>query len=907
MNDARDHDAIEGWTITAPVRRPGEGARSEPPSQPCARIERFELGPRLGTGGMGTVYEAWDEQLQRRVALKILRRRPAESTSKRRLLREAQGLARLAHPNVIPVYDVGHHEGRVWIAMEYVAGQTLREWVACGARSQAEILERWIAAGRGLAAIHAAGLIHRDIKPDNVLLGEDGRVRVIDLGLVKIARTLDERTDASRGDSTMAIEGGSSDEVTDCDAFLGTPAYSAPEQREERWVDARSDQYAFCVSLWEGLTGVRPHRVERQRGGLVPLPAGKHLPARLHRALSRGLSPEPDARFEDMERLLAVLEPARRRWLAPTVVGIAAAALVSVVNLIVLDKGPGVDEPQPCAHAAAPIETTWTEARRRALLRQLGPRAGNQAVEIVDDWSARWARAARESCEGVHIRHRRSTQALDRQSLCLDRRLSELEAVMGAVERGELGSLGERLATLDEPRRCLGEIALSVEYAGESKDEDQRRKIAAIRRELDTARVGPGPLLTRIDAAERALVRARELESEPLVAEASLALGVLHYRARNIDEARAKLGLSLDIGTAARDREISAQAWATLGSIARTVDSDLAGARWAWQRQVALFEGIEMPPLQQARLLLERGRNLELAAELEQAGSSIQEAIALYESLGPEHAWEHAAALRALGNLQSTRSRGEDALANFEAARRLELSFARPPAQRAPSDEPVKRLNGAVARIEAGDYAGARAELERGLTLAIFERGPRSELVARYHMALAAAHDNLGNREAFRLNTELADAISRVAVGPEHVFRADVLSAVGALALQDERPEAARGAFAEVLRIFRRYKPEDSLEVALAERNLGEALYVLNQYESARPVLEHAIEVLERELPPDHSSLIYPLKTLGAIRMSQGELDAGRDMMLRSRTLLEAKHPDSELIDEINTALVRWR
>src|SRR5690606_38742205 len=177
MSEKPEPDVVEEWMTTASVVG-GEG-RATASRRPGMRLDRFELGAVLGSGGMGMVYEAWDTKLQRRVALKFLRRSGDGAISERRLLREAQGLAQLAHPNVILVYDIGHDEGRVWIAMEYVAGQTLRAWINSGERSRAEILERWIAAGRGLASVHAAGLVHRDIKPDNVLLGDDGRVRII--------------------------------------------------------------------------------------------------------------------------------------------------------------------------------------------------------------------------------------------------------------------------------------------------------------------------------------------------------------------------------------------------------------------------------------------------------------------------------------------------------------------------------------------------------------------------------------------------------------------------------------------------------------------------------------------------------------------------------------------------------
>ena len=171
--------------------------------EPLGTVDRFKLEGVLGTGGMGTVYEGWDEKLQRRVALKFLRGTVDSPSGEKRFFREAQGLARISHPNVVPVYDVGRWEGRVWIAMEHVPGQTLGEWVAEAPRTRAEIVDRWTAAGRGLAAIHDAGMVHRDIKPNNILLGDDGRVRIIDFGLVKAADTHHDLSESTGGDPTV--------------------------------------------------------------------------------------------------------------------------------------------------------------------------------------------------------------------------------------------------------------------------------------------------------------------------------------------------------------------------------------------------------------------------------------------------------------------------------------------------------------------------------------------------------------------------------------------------------------------------------------------------------------------------------------------------------------------------------
>jgi eukaryotic-like serine/threonine-protein kinase len=416
------------------------------------RVDRFRVVRKLGAGGMGMVYEAWDEKLQRRVALKFLRSEAGRESSERRFLREAQGLARISHPNVVPVYDVGRWEGRVWIAMEYVAGRTLGAWAAEAPREPAEIVRHWIAAGRGLAAIHAAGLIHRDIKPDNVLLGDDGRVRIVDFGLVKAADTLDgESSSSGPRNSESSVhsigpETSSLDEnLTVVHGFVGTPSYAAPEHWERRWVDARSDQYSLCVSLWEALCGSRPPRQERLRGGLVPLRDEQRMSKRLHLALSRGLALEPRDRFEDMPRLLAALEPPRRRWLAPAIAaGLTALVVAGAALALALDREAAA-RPSICGEAAAPVDGLWSESRRTALVQQLDPGLAPQAHQLIDAWAATWTAAAVESCEDAHVRHLYSGLALDRRSLCLARSLHGFDAFLQAVERGEASTAPEIL------------------------------------------------------------------------------------------------------------------------------------------------------------------------------------------------------------------------------------------------------------------------------------------------------------------------------------------------------------------------------------------------------------------------------------------------------------------------------
>jgi serine/threonine-protein kinase len=289
------------------------------PGRPLAG--RYTVLEQLGQGGMGVVLAAYDARLDRRVALKLLlprREARGDEAARARLLREAQAMARLSHPNVVAVYDAGSLEdGHIFIAMEMVEGQTLRQWTKERARSWREVLEAFLAAGRGLAAAHAAGLVHRDFKPENVLVGRDGRVRVTDFG------------------TALTLPG----------AVPGTPRYLAPELLTGAPADARSDVFAFCVSLHEALfhqypfpgDTVRERLRAMAQGQLAPLPTRTEVPAWVGRVLREGLSADPRERPPSMEALLLALSrsPAgsRARWLAlaaSLVVGLGLATSAGV-------------------------------------------------------------------------------------------------------------------------------------------------------------------------------------------------------------------------------------------------------------------------------------------------------------------------------------------------------------------------------------------------------------------------------------------------------------------------------------------------------------------------------------------------------------------------------------------------
>jgi WD40 repeat protein len=309
------------------------------------QIGRFLILRKLGEGGMGCVYAAYDPELDRNVALKLIRAEHAGAESIVRFSREAKALAQLSHPNVVQIHDIGLHELGMYIAMEHVAGLTLHEWLA-RERPWTEVLDVLIQAGRGLAAAHAAQLVHRDFKPGNVMVGDDGRVRVLDFGLVR-------RVDAPQ------------ESLTQAGSQPGTPAYMAPEQLEQREVGPLTDQFTFCMVAFEALHRRSPHgpgptlaRATRMMMGvIVPRPRDSEVPRRIHAAIVRGLALEPSARWPSLDALLTELELCRARGRH---VRYAAGGLMALVALV----GGGMAWNERLEHLATQRVMTGTLERK---------------------------------------------------------------------------------------------------------------------------------------------------------------------------------------------------------------------------------------------------------------------------------------------------------------------------------------------------------------------------------------------------------------------------------------------------------------------------------------------------------------------------------------------------------------
>ena len=466
-------------------------------------VDRFVLVRRLGSGGMGEVLLAYDPELDRKVAIKLMHRELGEANGDAGLLREARAAARLQHPNVVMIFDVGRSGDRLFVAMEYVEGRTLRAWLRERPRSRTEILLAFEQAGRGLAAAHAAGLVHRDFKPDNVLVGEDGRVRVADFG---IASLVDGPFETPEGRAATS-------------PVVGTPRYMAPEQYERADVDPRADQFAFCVSLWEALAGTSPfvaasagELAARVTDGELAAPP-RAMPRALVRALARGLSVDPAQRFADIGGLLDALAKVRT---APrrraVVVGVAGAILLGGATARQLAPAT-TDCTDPDLPPLFATEQAWVDRLARE-----GESTANahDALAALQTFEAHWRDAAGQACAATHERGERSAAVLDARMACLTRlhqRARVLVDMLSTVDRAGAWRAIDAAVELPPPARCL-----DVEGAVVADDPciielDARLDEATTLRELGR----PGEAL---DAARTAVAAARECGPPTRLAEA---------------------------------------------------------------------------------------------------------------------------------------------------------------------------------------------------------------------------------------------------------------------------------------------------------------------------------------------------------------------------------------------------
>ncbi|WP_428265632.1 protein kinase domain-containing protein [Haliangium sp.] len=901
------------------------------------RIGRFRILEILGSGGMGAVYRARDEELLRDVAIKLVRSPRADDAALgARLRREAQVLAQLSHPNVVQIYDAGEHEGQVWVAMELVAGRTLRQWREQEQPGWREILARYLEAGRGLAAAHAEGLVHRDVKPDNLLLGDDGRVRVLDFGLAyavggagSAAAPVDDTTpaDEPRGGPASALTA----RMTRPDALVGTPAYMAPEQHARGTCDARTDQWSFCLALYEALYGEHPfdrgddlgadgrHGSAGSAAGrgdeIAPAPAGTRVPSWLRAALVRGLAPDPAERWDSMDELVAELGRDRgqtRRRVAFAGLGALAAALA-----VALATQPGqVDEP-PCAAAETALSEIWSPARRariEAAFAATGlPMAADAwagAEATLTRFADEWVASRVDACAATRVEGRQSEALFDLRNACLDRRAREFDTTLTVLEAPDLDVVSRAAnvaAGLGEVAGCDDVQALRM-GAAPPTDPATIRAVAALRDQLarawaldDAGKYGQGHAL-----AEAAVEQSRTLGYPPIEAEALLALGCSENALVEGTPAITALFGALDAAEASRHDEVAARAWIQLVDLAavRTKEVD-AGRRWGRRARAAVRRLAPEPaarPLLWAELEHAEGRLHTLADELPAARQALEQALSLRtEALGEDHV-AVADTLVSLANEAAADGRTAEAMT---LDRRAIAAFTRVLGESHPRVA-LAEFNLAMRQIFTGaDDDAVTAGRERATrALAVYRRvyGPDSLKLAPLLMTLAFSDLRRGEHEAARAQADEAERIYRDA-DPAHPQRSHALDLLGLLAYREGRYSDALAAYEQSLALASGRDPH-SLEAATAASNAGEATLALGRPAEALALFERALAVYELRTP-QRDDLAYPLKGQGKAYLALGRPAAAIAPLERALAIRRA-HPgnDPELAD-VTSALAQ--
>jgi eukaryotic-like serine/threonine-protein kinase len=912
----RSHDDTElpasGSLVTlVPDGVPPRGDQPEGSLRRGSTLGRYVVIERLGAGGMGVVYAAYDPSLDRKVALKLLRfGSSSDSTAGRaRLLREAQAIARLSHPNVVTVHDVGMLDDRVFVAMEFVDGLTLGGWLEETARSWREILEVFAQASRGLAAAHAAGLVHRDFKPDNVMLGRDGRVRVMDFGLARPAG--DGATAQGGGSATGDASGTDADasgsllacSMTATGAIMGTPAYMAPEQHRGHDTDARTDQFSFCVALYEALYRHKPFAgsslpslMVRVLEGNVREPGrARDVPGYLWPVIRRGLSVEPERRFPDMASLLRALErdprAAWRRWV------LAGSAAIAVSIGVWMQVAPGDD---PCPADAAWLAGVWDDERRAGVRRAFSEAAPTLADEAFGRVSDRFDALADElaalqhaACVETRVRHKQSEALFERQTTCLERREAEALAVVEtflAADTDTVVHAAEAVRRLTPATDCADADALRRELDMPT-DPSIRAGIEA--QELRLAEVRG---LTAAGRYIDALALAREIDGEarplgwgPLIARARYQVGKLENQLDENEAAAETLREALHWAVTGREDALVPQ---VLGSVGTVVGYELGrfeeGLAWLDHAE-AWLERIEAEPGDHYVVLTGRGVVLRDQGRLGEALELFEQALGLVDDDLPQ-------ARLVESNIGETlRRMGEYERALDVYARSLdkarELTGPRHPA--------VATLlnNMAAVHQELGQSAQAFELLRQALEL-------RTEAFGRQHPTVVATLANLGrnesdvgrHEEALELLGEALE-LQLTTGGRTQIMTSNILNNLGVAHAGLRNFGEAIDFYEQALEVKEHLHGKEHPELAAALMNLGNAYGDDGRYELALEHVRRAVEHGEAGLAHDHPNLAVMRTSLGIALARVGRLEEARVAHEASLAVLERKlGPDHPVI-----------
>jgi hypothetical protein len=905
---ALEPTAVAGTAQTLPgvaVAARAEPAAARDGLRPGTVVGRFVVERKVGAGGMGEVYAAYDPHLDRRVAIKILQAGARGADAAPRLVREAQALAKLAHPNVVAVHEVGETAGGVFLAMQFVEGTTLGEHLARERPRWDEVVRLYVEAGRGLAAAHAAGLIHRDVKPSNVLIDRAGRVAVTDFGVARAADEVGPEAAMVPAARSVHATGPSalSTDVTQAGAVIGTPAYMAPEQHAGRRATAASDQFGFCVALWQGLFGAHPYVPVGHgdvtspfeymafigEGALVPPPTGAKVPRRIVRALVRGLARDPSARWPTMEALLSALEP--RAPYRGAVIALSAVAALGVGAAVWLAVRPAPAPADRCgATVASRAATAWSPARRQAIVdgfaasgRGFAARAAAEATERLDGYATAWTARAIAACAAPT-----APQAAARDH-CLARGLAALGSVTQVLgERPPAELVDHAVAVvsgLPALAACDDARALAAE---DVPPPTQAAQVAALEARLTAAkaRTDAGLYAAAVVELEALVAEADTVAWAPLVVRATLAQGELALA--RLEPAEGPLTRAATLATERHlDREAAAawQALAHAAAVARRADAVAAYAEIAAATARATGDAavLRRQRIRQARVLVrlrrfadsERACRAVLAEVEADATADPRDRTAardcLLEALVPQAKFDEAATL------------AEGLLAD----RRIHSGADHP----AIAD--YTRVLGHLA-YQRGDLDGARDRYRAAHELRLRVFGPRHVRTAESYGDLAGLEPEPDQR---RRMLEEAIAVMAASDSPlAGLFERGLQAELAELAYRRDDPAAMRAHFDRAEILAAKHGPR-SIDVAATLLAYGQYL-TASDLEAGLAKLRLAVEIFEELRSPQ------VLTARGALALVLGYHDRAVEAVAVLEPVIRDANPTNT--EPFNLALLKW-
>jgi serine/threonine-protein kinase len=805
--------------------------------EPGQLVGVYEVAQLLGAGGMGEVYRARDTRLGRDVAIKVVRGGAAGAGD---LLAEAQAMAKLSHRNVVTVYEAGALGAEVYLAMEYVDGQTLRGWLESRPRPWREITACFVAAGRGLAAAHAAGIVHRDFKPENVLVGRDGRVCVSDFGLAA----------AVAGDGPTAAEDRGAAPIRFSIALAGTPAYMAPEQHRREDVDARADQFAFCVALYEALAGERPFpgttlaeiRASVLGGEPVRPPPG--VPSWLRAAVLRGLARDRASRFVSMEALLQAIDrdPAARRRRVGVAVALLATSALGVAGL--MQRRPSAPV---CDGGGDRVARVWNPAIalavRGALVgtgRPYAPGIADRAVAALDRYAGAWSAMHRDACEASLVRHEQSAALLDLRMACLDRRLGALGALAVELARRPdekvLGRAPQAVADLDPLPRCADAAALAAAVPPPD-DPAVRASVAALRPRLDRAAA-----IARAGGTARAVVTARELIADARAIPYDATLAEALYDAALLSRGASETDLT---ESALREGLVVA---------ARAHEDTLVVAMWG---DLMAIVGL-------------KGRTADALAMLPAAETAIARA--------GDPRREHGRVLNGLGSIYVMAGRNAEAADAFRRA----LGYVDDDNLRVISEN-----NLGTALLGAGRLDEAAVELGHARDLAAEVYGADSPWVASVLINLGTVQQQEGRLDDARQSLTRARAVCERALGARNATCAKADNNLGYIEQMSGRLDEAAAAYRRALAVKEEALGPEHPDTLNSVENLAQVHLLLGRYAEADALSRRVVAAREKVLGPDNVALVSSLTPAARIAAAEGDLGRARAAATRALAIAE--------------------